>query len=77
MLDDVEEVDRVALTPEHDPVTAADPRPEVVLVGEDGLDVEARSVGALDQCHDSPITGDLPVGRQPRVAVPPLLGPRR
>jgi len=75
MLDDVHEVDRAPRHTKDDPITAADSTLEVVLVRKDGLHVEARRVGSLDQGHGDAITRSLSVGGQPRIAVPPLVGP--
>jgi len=75
MLDDIHEVNRVPLHSKHDPIAAADPTFEVVLIRKDRLHVEARRVGSLDESHGDAITGSLTVSSQPRVALPPLVGP--
>ena len=75
VLDDVHEEDRGPLQAKHDPIAAADPTLEVVLVRKYRLHVEPGCLGSLDQSHDDAITGSLSVARQPAVALPPLFGP--
>jgi hypothetical protein len=75
VLHDVHEVDRAAFPPKHDPITAADSTLEIVLIRKDGLHVETRRVGSLDQSHGDAIPRGLTVGCQPCIAVPPLVGP--
>ena len=75
MLDHVHKEDRALLDSKNDAITAAEPRFEVMLVGMDGLHIEARSISPLDEGHHCPIAGSLPVRRKPCVALPPLIRP--
>jgi hypothetical protein len=56
--------DRSLLDAENDPVAAADPGFQVILVGENRLDPQARGVGLLDECDDCFVTGCLTLGAQ-------------